>query len=132
MCSGVDVIDWNRDGDLDIITGGGHGSSNLRFYERDYINDFVNQNNGLNTWPVVTIGSTEGRFARADFDKDNDVDQSDFAHLQECFSGDAFSYRPGCNAPDLDADGDVDSDDLMIFLSCMSGPGQPVNPNCAD
>ena len=43
MISGADAIDWNGDGDLDIITGQGHGGSGLRFYERDYINDFVNK-----------------------------------------------------------------------------------------
>jgi len=52
--SGADARDWNGDGDLDILTGQGHGGSGLRFYERDYIDDFVN-----NTYPTVTIGSTQ-------------------------------------------------------------------------
>jgi len=37
MISGVDVVDWNGDGDLDLLTGQGHGGSGLRFYERDWI-----------------------------------------------------------------------------------------------
>ena len=37
MISGVDVVDWNRDGDLDLLTGQGHGGSSLRFFERDWI-----------------------------------------------------------------------------------------------
>ena len=39
MISGADVLDWNGDGDLDILTGQGHGGSGLRFFERDWIED---------------------------------------------------------------------------------------------
>ena len=60
MISGADAMDWRGDGDLDIITGQGHGGSGLRFYERDYINDFVNQTVYSNdTFPVVTVGAAE-------------------------------------------------------------------------
>jgi hypothetical protein len=50
MISGVDVRDWNGDGDLDLLTGMGHGGSGLRFFERDYVED-------LRRWtlPRVTI-----------------------------------------------------------------------------
>jgi hypothetical protein len=58
MISGADVKDWNGDGDIDILTGQGHGGSGLRFYERDYINDCVN-----NTFPISTPGSSERGFA---------------------------------------------------------------------
>ncbi|MDO8589294.1 MAG: VCBS repeat-containing protein [Armatimonadota bacterium] len=54
MISSVDALDWNGDGDLDIITGQGHGGTGLRFYERDYIEDTVNQ-----TFPVVTVEKFE-------------------------------------------------------------------------
>jgi hypothetical protein len=37
MISGADAVDWNGDGDLDLLTGQGHGGSGLRFYERDWI-----------------------------------------------------------------------------------------------
>jgi len=50
MVSGADAIDWRGDGDLDILTGKGHSGAGLYFYERDYIDDFVN-----NTYPVVTV-----------------------------------------------------------------------------
>jgi hypothetical protein len=33
------VRDWNGDGDLDLLTGMGHGGSGLRFFERDYVED---------------------------------------------------------------------------------------------
>lgn len=54
MISGADAVDWNRDGDLDILTGQGHGGSGIRFYERDYIEDCVQ-----NTHPFVSIEGFE-------------------------------------------------------------------------
>lgn len=54
MVSGADAVDWNGDGDLDIITGQGHGGSGLRFYERDYIEDTVR-----GTWPIVAVGASQ-------------------------------------------------------------------------
>jgi len=54
MISGADAIDWNKDGDIDIITGQGHGGSGIRFYERDYIEDSIN-----NTHPIVTVEKFE-------------------------------------------------------------------------
>ncbi|MFV1965740.1 MAG: FG-GAP-like repeat-containing protein [Pirellulaceae bacterium] len=50
MISGADAVDWNRDGDIDIITGQGHAGSRLRFYERDYIEDRMND-----THPIVQV-----------------------------------------------------------------------------
>ncbi|MHC4742376.1 MAG: FG-GAP repeat domain-containing protein, partial [Planctomycetota bacterium] len=56
MISGADAVDFNGDGDIDIVTGQGHGGSGIRFYERDYIEDSLN-----NTFPIVTIRKTETR-----------------------------------------------------------------------
>ena len=67
---------------------------------------------------------------KGDFDDDEDVDPSDFSHLQICFSGSAVGFAPGCDNADLDADLDVDGADLNAFLACMGGPGQP--PACAN
>jgi hypothetical protein len=39
MISGADVVDWNGDGRLDLLTGQGHGGSGLRFYERQWLED---------------------------------------------------------------------------------------------
>jgi hypothetical protein len=50
MISGVDVIDWNEDGDADILTGQGHGGSGLRFYERDFL-----ESRWRNAYPQVSI-----------------------------------------------------------------------------
>jgi hypothetical protein len=54
MVSGADVIDFNGDGDLDVLTGQGHGGSGLRFFERDYIEDQLRH-----TRPAVTAGKAE-------------------------------------------------------------------------
>ncbi len=56
MISGAFAIDWNRDGDMDIVTGQGHGGSGLRFFERDYIEDMLN-----GTRPVVAAQGSERR-----------------------------------------------------------------------
>ncbi len=37
--SGAEAVDWNRDGDVDILTGQGHGGSGIRFFEHDYLRD---------------------------------------------------------------------------------------------
>ncbi len=54
MISGADAVDWNGHGDIDILTGQGHGGSGLRFFERDYIEDEIND-----THPIVTVGEVE-------------------------------------------------------------------------
>lgn len=56
MTSGAQATDWNGDGDLDIVTGQGHGGTGLRFFERDYLNDTLR-----GTHPRVTVGSAEWR-----------------------------------------------------------------------
>jgi hypothetical protein len=50
MISGAEAVDWNGDGDLDILTGQGHGGSHLRYFERDWIEDEMN-----GTHPVVHV-----------------------------------------------------------------------------
>jgi hypothetical protein len=50
MTSGADAVDWNGDGDLDLLTGQGHAGSSLRFFERDYLVDSKNR-----TFPTVTV-----------------------------------------------------------------------------
>jgi len=59
---------------------------------------------------------------------DGDVDQEDFGHLQECFSGDGVLYEDGCGDADFDGDLDVDVEDFVMFQSCMEGPG--ITPGC--
>ncbi|MDO8682784.1 MAG: VCBS repeat-containing protein, partial [Armatimonadota bacterium] len=54
MISGADAKDWNNDGDVDILTGQGHAGSGLRFFERDYLNDWL-----TSSYPTVATGSSE-------------------------------------------------------------------------
>lgn len=54
MISGAEAVDWNGDGDLDILTGQGHGGSRLRFYERDFIEDTLH-----GTHPIAHVGNFE-------------------------------------------------------------------------
>jgi hypothetical protein len=60
------------------------------------------------------------------------VDQTDFAHLQLCFTGQGVvQSKPECADALLDDDSDVDAADFAIFLNCMKGPNKPVDPDCA-
>ena len=71
------------------------------------------------------------RTSRVDYDRDRDVDQSDFAHLQECLSGETVPQAdPACADARLDVDADVDAADVAKFLQCVSGPDQIANPDC--
>lgn len=72
-------------------------------------------------------------FVVADFDRDNDVDESDFAHFQNCTTGPMLSQAdPACRDADLDHDADVDQADFGIFQRCLSGTYVPANPSCPE
>jgi hypothetical protein len=62
----------------------------------------------------------------ADPDRDNDVDQEDFAVFQACFTGAAGGVPAGCECFDRDSagagDGDIDEDDWDAFQLCATGP----------
>jgi hypothetical protein len=85
-----------------------------------------------NTFPGASVdaaGCTP--FVPGDFDRDGDVDQSDFGRLQACLSGDGVVQGdPSCANTRLDADADVDTSDINIFLPCMSGANVLANPGC--
>jgi hypothetical protein len=66
-----------------------------------------------------------------DVDEDLDVDQSDFARLQICFSGSGSPQNdPDCDIVNFDGDTDVDQTDLDLFLNCLTGPGATPPPSC--
>jgi hypothetical protein len=69
--------------------------------------------------------------ARADYDRDGDVDQEDYGYLQRCLSGAGIAPEPGCAEADLERDNDVDVSDLLAFIQCLSGPAGAANPNCS-
>jgi hypothetical protein len=73
-----------------------------------------------------TLGSA--KIFPGDFDGDDDVDMKDFAHLQNCFSGEGIPYGAGCTDADLNEDSDVDQSDFVTFLPCLAGADMP--PGC--
>ncbi|HOW17868.1 MAG TPA: hypothetical protein PLC79_02445 [Phycisphaerae bacterium] len=70
-------------------------------------------------------------YAPADFDRDADVDLTDFALFQGCFNGPNHSPQKNCAVgADLDQDADVDLADFSVFQACFNGPNRaPRCPN---
>lgn len=67
-----------------------------------------------------------------DFDEDGDVDQEDFGHLQECYTGSFVPQEePECLDAALDSDDDVDVDDFTVLLGCLSGKNATADAACA-
>ncbi|MGQ9648793.1 MAG: hypothetical protein ACUVXJ_01635 [Phycisphaerae bacterium] len=66
-----------------------------------------------------------------------DVDQSDFALMQLCYTHSDGGIPmppdyPDCTCADLDANGaDIDQVDLTVFEQCAGGPGVPADPQCS-
>lgn len=76
----------------------------------------------LTVWPPPVPG---------DFDGDFDVDQVDFARMQNCLTGPTVPQNvPDCQGAKLDGDSDVDYDDLLLFAGCLSGPEVLGDPDC--
>ncbi|MGB9623939.1 MAG: right-handed parallel beta-helix repeat-containing protein [Phycisphaerae bacterium] len=79
----------------------------------------------------VDIGADEFLYrGPVDFDRDNDVDLTDFGFFRACFAG---PNRPVpnvalCPGADLDGDADVDLADFLKFQECFNGPNHP--PGC--
>ncbi len=68
-----------------------------------------------------------------DFDRDGDVDLTDFAHFQVCLTGQEVPQNaPNCQDAKLDNDGDVDVRDFNIIARCLSGSRILADPNCAN
>jgi hypothetical protein len=69
----------------------------------------------------------------ADADGDGDVDQSDFAVIQACFTGSAGpvpSEPAYCICLNRNQDNAIDEQDMLAFEACASGPGVPADPSC--
>lgn len=67
--------------------------------------------------------------ARADFDRDGDVDMDDFGHLQTCMNAPVFT--PICQDADLDGSGGVNNSDFNVFQLCARGAGVSADVGCA-
>jgi hypothetical protein len=81
-----------------------------------------------NVSPTVNIVVIAPPPVPGDYDHDGDVDQSDYGHLQYCFSN--VTTPPGCTDASLDANAVVDNVDVMIFQRCLSGPGVQGDWQC--
>lgn len=67
-----------------------------------------------------------------DFDRDGDVDSTDFGSFITCAGRAAVPRPPNCGAKDFNSDGDVDPNDFGVFQRCYSGEMIPGNPACAN
>jgi hypothetical protein len=69
----------------------------------------------------------------ADFDKDDDVDLIDYAHLQKCMSGTLQSQDdPACQSAKLAGRDYIDQQDVNLFLNCLTGPNVQADLGCMD
>lgn len=86
---------------------------------------------GATNTPVLVPFTVNVVSVGPDFNGDLDVDQEDFGHLQECFTGPGIlNTNSACTNADLDKDGDIDQDDCARLIACVSGPNNPANRNC--
>ena len=71
------------------------------------------------------------RHVRPDFDRNGDVNSSDFDHFQACQSGPGVEQTdPACKNADFDDDNDVDQADFGVFQRCLSGNGRLPESDC--
>ncbi len=81
---------------------------------------------------AVGLQVTSPIYAPIDFDRDGDVDISDYGKFQVCYTGNGIAQTsPACLPARLDADDDVDVTDLNLLLQCMQGAGVQVAYDCA-
>jgi hypothetical protein len=71
---------------------------------------------------------------RFDADADGDVDQSDSAVIQACFTGtDGGPFDcVTCRCMNSGGDTDIDGDDVTAFEQCASAPGVAADVTCDD
>jgi hypothetical protein len=90
----------------------------------------VTASGATNSPQLVTVNLVVDTI-KIDFDKDGDVDQSDFGHFQACLSGPSSpQYDSSCQDAKLDDDGDVDQLDFGVFQACVTGAGAAIDPAC--
>jgi hypothetical protein len=111
----VALVDLDGDGDLDVITT-----------EEEWPPD----SRGLGVIWYENPGRSVPAPPSADFDRDGDVDLTDFALFQLCFNGPNLPPGHYCSVrADFDDDGDVDLTDFAVFQGCFNGPNRPLACN---
>ena len=100
----------------------------------DQVSFSLQSNTGMGFDPTTSIMKPQLGVVAADFDRDMDVDQDDYAVFRACSSGPALPHDGSdtCRQVDLDGDGDVDQSDFGFFQRCISGERNPGDPNCAN
>jgi hypothetical protein len=66
-----------------------------------------------------------------DADRDQDVDQADFAAFQRCVANSATQITGGCRCFDRNSDSKIDLADYEPFAICATGPAIPWNAQAA-
>lgn len=93
--------------------------------------NFVLRGGGMSGQPSPSLEYALIPPVDADFDNDNDVDMSDFGHLQTCLTGRNVALTdPTCADANLDGDSDVDRQDVLLFIDCVSGPAVAPTADC--
>jgi uncharacterized protein (DUF362 family) len=129
---------------LDPPTGSSTGAGNVHAITYStgdlppgtYVADVIVVDNG--STPAAAYNSPQTirvtvvvRPVKADFNRDGYVDQSDFGHLQACFTGPGlFVTDPACMPADLNRDNDVDQNDLGWFKLCFTSGRVLAPPGC--
>jgi hypothetical protein len=98
--------------------------------DNDRVSNCADQCPGTPPGSIVdATGCTIG--VAADFDGDDDVDTTDFAHFSTCATRDQVPQaEPSCMDTDLDGDGDTDMHDFAIYQRCYSGEDVTASLNC--
>jgi hypothetical protein len=128
---------WRKDG-LNLADGGSIGGATtnaLTLTSCDYADQgdylcVVTNTNGSTPSDAATL-TVSKRYAKCDFDHDDDVDMSDFGYLQRCLTESGVPLDPSCQSADLDGDDSVDSEDVTFFVNCSSGPNLPADLYCS-
>ncbi|HOA72651.1 MAG TPA: hypothetical protein PL151_19745 [Phycisphaerae bacterium] len=114
----------------EVITISYPGVSRLR--AGTYAQTITVSGNALNS-PVIIPLTVVVQTVPPDLDGDEDVDQEDFAILQNCYTGPYVPQTdPACRNARIDGDDDVDADDAEVFLRCISGADVPAVRTCAE
>lgn len=74
---------------------------------------------------ILRTALTSATLVAGDMDGDNDVDGTDFALFDDCYTGPGGQASPGCVGGDFDGDGDIDCTDWIGFQAAWTAPGAP-------
>lgn len=136
----IDAVDWSMNGvwwhvihETQMTTLTGDIEVRLLHHDKNSGAQAVAWDNLSLTFTTIPPPCGQLRFDR---DADGDVDHTDFALLQVCYTGDGDTLglfdQPACFCFDTNNDLDVDQTDLLAFEGCASGPGVAADETCDD